>query len=281
MSDKVEAIIKSLEPVLSPVLAVLRPYTGQLPPQIIQYGRELYTRPVFDTIILKLDLFSPSAAPLLTKFIATSLGYAIVGSSGIIKLPQILSIISNASTTGLSFVSILLETISQLITLSYNFRQNNEFTTFGESAFLSFQNIIILLLILYYSGLTKYINGFIGLLSLTFYSLFANPNIGQPGVLSNDNVQNLIKLALPLTLLSKLPQILNNIKNKSTGQLSPVSVGAGFVGAIIRVFTTLSAGIQDHLILLGFGASLVLNAILFIQILVYKKKPISQEKKTN
>ncbi|CAM9023841.1 unnamed protein product [Wickerhamomyces anomalus] len=278
MSEHLESLIHSLEPILEPIFHQLRPLMGALPPQIINYGRQLYTRPVFDTIILKLNLFSPESAPLLKEFISKSLGYGIVGSSGIVKLPQILSILSKGSVQGLSFFSILLETISNLITLSYNFRQNNDFITFGESAFLSVQNLLILLLILYFSGLTKYINGFVGLASLAFYSLFANPD-GNPGVLSNVDVKNLTKLTIPLIILSKLPQISNNFRNKSTGQLSIVSVFAGLLGAIARVFTTLSSGIQDNLILFGFGASLLLNLVLFLQIVVYKNKPISEEKK--
>lgn len=278
MSNAIQEVVKNLEPIFEPIFVHLRPYTHHLPPQLIQYGRQLYSRPVFDRIVLKLDLFSPESAPLLQAFITKTLGYGIVGSSGIVKLPQILSILANSSVQGLSFFSILLETASYLINLSYNFRQHNDFTTFGESAFLSLQNIVILLLILYYSGLTKYINGFVGLLSLAFYSLFANPE-GNTGVLSNDYIKSLTKLTIPLIIFSKLPQISNNFKNKSTGQLSIVSVLAGLLGAVVRVFTTISSGIQDNLILLGFGASLLLNFVLFLQIVVYKNKPISQEKK--
>lgn len=278
MSHAIQEVVKSLEPIFEPIFVQLRPYTRHLPPQLIQYGRQLYSRPVFDRIVLKLDFFSPESAPLLQDFITRTLGYGIVGSSGIVKLPQILSILANSSVQGLSFFSILLETASYLINLSYNFRQHNDFTTFGESAFLSLQNIVILLLILYYSGLTKYINGFVGLLSLAFYSLFANPE-GNVGVLSNEYIKSLTTLTIPLIIFSKLPQISNNFKNKSTGQLSIVSVLAGLFGAVVRVFTTLSSGIQDNLILLGFGASLLLNFVLFLQIVVYKNKPISQEKK--
>lgn len=280
MSAQVESLLQSLEPVLEPVFQQLRPFTSALPPQIISYGRQLYTRPVFDTIVLKLNFFSPESAPFLKEFISKSLGYGIVGSSGIVKLPQILSILSKGSVAGLSFFSILLETVSYLITLSYNFRQNNDFVTFGESAFLSIQNILILLLILFYSGLGKFVNGFVGLVSLAFYSLFANPE-GNVGVLSNENIKDLTKLTIPLIVLSKLPQITNNFKNKSTGQLSMVSVFAGLLGAIARVFTTLSSGIKDNLILFGFGASLFLNFVLFLQIILYKKNPITQEKKNN
>jgi len=282
MSHQIEALLQQLEPVLEPIFQQLRPLTSHLPPQIIQCGRQLYSQQVFDTLILQLNFFSPESAPLIKEFISKSLGYGIVGSSGIVKLPQILSILSSGSVKGLSFFSILLETLSYLINLSYNFRSGNPFTTFGESAFLSVQNLLILLLILYYSGFIKYINAFVGLVSFAFYSLFGNPQ-GEAayGILSNDGIKNLTKLTVPLIILSKLPQIANNFKNKSTGQLSIVSVIAGLLGAVARVFTTLSSGINDHLILFGFGASLLLNLILFLQIVLYKAKPATKQKKNN
>lgn len=270
--------LDQLQPILEPALANLRPFTSLIPNEIVSLGRQFYTRPVFDTIVLKMDLWSPYSEAMLKNFISKTLGLGILSSSSLVKLPQIISILKSGSTSGLSFFSILLETVSYLISTAYNFRKGNDFVTFGETSFVSLQNIIILMLILYYSGLAKFLNGFVGLVSLCFYTLFANPS-GNVGVLSDKWINILIKFAIPLGLFSKLPQISNNFKNKSTGQLSSVSIIAGILGSLVRIFTTISSGIKDNLLILGFASSLVLNLILYIQLVLYAPPKASKHKK--
>ncbi|ONH69927.1 Mannose-P-dolichol utilization defect 1 protein [Cyberlindnera fabianii] len=278
MSGIAEHITK-LEPVLEPVLEKLRPFTPHIPQQLIALGRDYYTAEVFDAIILKLDIFNASSAPFLQQFVAKTLSLGILTFSSIVKLPQIITIVSNSSARGLSFLSILLETVSLLITVAYNFRQHMDFMTFGEVAFVALQNAIILALILYYSGRGNFINMFLGMLALTSYSLFGAPHPENVGVLSDADVKQLAQFAVPLTVLAKLPQIFRNFKNRSTGTLSITSVGAGLLGTCVRLFTVLSSGINDKVILAGFFASVGLNLILFLQILMFRGKKVSTEKK--
>jgi mannose-P-dolichol utilization defect protein 1 len=280
MSDKLFEQVAQMQPFLEPVLAQLRPYTKNvIPSQLVRLGRDYYSQRVFDTIVLDLDIFNPVNTVLLQLFISKSLSLGILGFSSIVKLPQIANIINQSSARGLSFSSILLETLSYFITIAYNFRQNIDFMNFGEVTFVALQNIIILLLILYYTNKTGYINGFIGLLCLLAYSLFAAPTETNIGVLGNSDIKFLAQLAVPLTILAKLPQIIGNFKKKSTGALSLASVGAGLLGTLVRGFTLVSSGITDKLILLGLVASLSLNLILFLQILIFKPKRISINKK--
>lgn len=279
MSQAITEALVQLQPVLEPVFVQLRPVVKKLPPQLVQYGRELYTRPVFDTIVMKLDWFSADSAALFNLFIATSLSYAIIAFGGIIKLPQIVSILKNSSASGISLVSVLLDTLSQMITVAYNFRQGNPFTTFGETAFVVLQNTVIMILVLYYNDKAKFINLFAGLMSLVAYSLLGADSPSNIGVLSNQNIKDLIKCTVPLTILSKLPQIIQNFKQKSTGQLSGVSVGASLLGTLVRVFTVLSSGIKDNMIIVGFIVNFALNLVLFLQILSFKKSKVSTEKK--
>jgi mannose-P-dolichol utilization defect protein 1 len=280
MSDKMFEQVAQMQPFLEPVLAQLRPYTKNvIPSRLIRLGRDYYSKRVFDTIVLDLDIFNPVNAVLLQLFISKSLSLGILGFSSIVKLPQIANIINQSSARGLSFSSILLETLSYFITIAYNFRQNIDFMNFGEVTFVALQNIIILLLILYYTNKASYINGFIGLLCLLAYSLFAAPTETNIGVLGNSDIKFLAQFAVPLTILAKLPQIIGNFKKKSTGALSLASVGAGLLGTLVRAFTLVSSGITDKLILLGLVASLSLNLILFLQILIFKPKKVSTNKK--
>ena len=64
-------------------------------------------------------------------------------SGGIVKIPQIIKLVSSRSASGLSLVSYLLDTASLLITVAYNSRQDFPFSTYGENAFLAIQNVVI------------------------------------------------------------------------------------------------------------------------------------------
>lgn len=273
-------LLKQFQPVLSPILIHLKPVINSAPQELIDYGYQLYTKPVFDEVVLNLNLFDNEA--YVKHFIATTLSFGIVAFGGLVKLPQILTILKNKSAAGLSFLSLTLDTLSQLITVAYNFRHDNPFITFGEIALVSLQNVLILILVLLFSG-GRFISTFVGVLSYIVYSLFSTPEGNKFGVFTNSQVNELFKLAIPLNVLAKLPQILNNFKNKSTGQLSLVSVAAGLLGILVRIFTLINERDITDLTVIGALISGALNLILLLQILTFgadKKPKVSHEKKT-
>lgn len=73
---------------------------------------------------------------------------------------------------------------------------------------------------------------------------------------------------LPLSLFSKLPQILQNHRARSTGQLSTFAVVSQIGGCAARLFTT-SQEVNDPLVAAGFALALVLNLVMGIQMYVY------------
>jgi len=73
---------------------------------------------------------------------------------------------------------------------------------------------------------------------------------------------------LPLGLFSKLPQIAQNHRAKSTGQLSTFAVAAQILGCLARLFTT-ATEVKDPLVLASFFLALVLNVVLGLQIWAY------------
>lgn len=280
MAEKITELLNHVAPIAEPVLVQLRPFTRQvLPSKLVEMGQLYYGRPVFDTMVLDLALFDHQNVPLLQQFISKSLSLGILGFSSLVKLPQISNIISRGSAQGLSFQSILIETLSYLITIAYNFRKGVDFMNFGEVVLIALQNLAILSLILYYTNRAGYINMFIGICALVSYFFLGAPSKNSIGVLTNEQVNFLAQFAVPLTILGKLPQIIGNFMRKSTGALSLTSVTAGLVGTFVRVFTVLSSGITDKLILLGYVASVSLNLILFLQILAFKPAKVSQDKK--
>ncbi|KAI8379586.1 uncharacterized protein BYT42DRAFT_569305 [Radiomyces spectabilis] len=206
--------------------------------------------------------------------LSKGLGFGIVAGGCIVKIPQILSIMGNQSAQGLSLTSYLMETVSYAITLAYNFRQNNPFSTFGEIFFIQLQNIVITLLILFYAGQhAKLLATFAGLIGLTY--CLVDPTMVSPMLMAN-----LYAATIPLNLASKVPQIYTNFVNKSTGQLSVFAVVNYFAGSAARVFTTMTE-LDDPLMLSGALLATALNGILLLQVIIYwgkgGKKSIKKE----
>jgi len=71
-----------------------------------------------------------------------------------------------------------------------------------------------------------------------------------------------------LSVASKLPQILTVYRQGGTGQLSAFAVFNYLAGSLSRIFTTLQE-VDDRLILYGFMAGFVLNAVLAGQMVYY------------
>jgi mannose-P-dolichol utilization defect protein 1 len=73
---------------------------------------------------------------------------------------------------------------------------------------------------------------------------------------------------LPLSLFSKIPQIRQNFRSKSTGQLSAFAVISQIAGCLARLFTT-ATEVGDSLLTAAFALALLLNIILGVQLWVY------------
>lgn len=73
---------------------------------------------------------------------------------------------------------------------------------------------------------------------------------------------------LPLAVSAKLPQIMQNSRARSTGQLSAFAVGAQVLGCLARLYTT-AMEVGDWLIASAFAMALALNGILGVQLWRY------------
>lgn len=76
---------------------------------------------------------------------------------------------------------------------------------------------------------------------------------------------------LPLSLLSKLPQITQNARARSTGQLSAFAIFSQVVGCTARLFTSKTElkGKGADIVVMGFALALVLNLVLGAQMIMY------------
>lgn len=206
--------------------------------------------------------------------ISKGLGLGIVVGGSIVKIPQILTIVAKRSARGLSLASYVLETMSCCIAFAYNWRQGNPFSTYGETCFLTIQNIIISLLILYYARRTA------GTVLVALFYAALLQCLTTREIMPSWMVSSLYAATtIPLNLASKVPQIYANYVNKSIGQLSIFAVLNYFAGTTARVFTTMTE-LDDPLMLAGNVLASVLNGVLVIQVFMYWGKKMEDEKPT-
>ncbi|KAJ3817485.1 hypothetical protein F5880DRAFT_54107 [Lentinula raphanica] len=191
------------------------------------------------------------------------MGIGIVVGASVMKLPQLIIVLQSRSATGLSLTSFILETLAYAINFFYSYRNGFPFSTYGENLFLSIQNTIITFLIILYNrrwGPTRLT--FLPFFSLTLLTLLLL-------LLSPQPLLSLLQLlTLPLSLSSKLPQIIQNHRSRSTGNLSAFAVGAQVAGCLARVYTNW-AEVGDGLVGVGAGLGAVLNGVVGWQVWWY------------
>ncbi|KAF9977581.1 hypothetical protein BGZ73_005564 [Actinomortierella ambigua] len=207
--------------------------------------------------------------------ISKGLGLGIVLGGAIVKVPQIIKIVAARSAEGVSFSSYVLETLASVISLAYNIRQGNPLTTYGETFFVTIQNLIILALMMVYSR--RQLTGFMVISSFLFLGklLAQTSTVTQlDGTVVSSTLVSAGALAvlqaatIPINLASKVPQIVENYRNGSTGQLSAFTVFNYFAGSLARVYTTVTE-VDDIIILSGFMLSTLFNCILALQMALY------------
>ncbi|EKM78029.1 hypothetical protein AGABI1DRAFT_42216 [Agaricus bisporus var. burnettii JB137-S8] len=199
--------------------------------------------------------------------LSKGLGIGIVVGGSIMRLPQLFLILNARSARGLSFSSFSLETLAYSINTTYSFRHGFPFSTYGENFFLSLQNAIIVLLIIHYRPSLSYdykkrrrhlIFASLSLLLMVFLLTSIPPWL----------LAFLQAATLPLAVSAKLPQIMQNARAQSTGQLSTFAVGAQILGCLARLYTT-AMEVGDWLVASAFGMAFILNAILGVQLWMY------------
>lgn len=281
--------------------SALQPITHALPAPIHELGTSIIGDVCYKTLVLDINLESTECLKLA---ISKGLGLGIIAASSIVKIPQILKLLSSKSSSGISFLSYFLETSAYLISLAYNYRQGFPFSTYGETALIAVQNVVIAVLVLNYSGKSAGAAVFVAGLAASGAALFA------PNILDMQTLSYFQAGAGVLGVASKLPQIVAVWQEGGTGQLSAFAVSISIsisiiiipiripyhscsrytnscmwkqvfnylLGSLSRIFTTLQE-VDDKLILYGFIAGFALNAILAAQMVYYWNAPAKKSEK--
>lgn len=195
--------------------STLQPITHNLPAPIRELGISLLGGPCYETLLIDID---PTNQECLKLAVSKGLGLGIVAASSIVKVPQILKLASSGSADGVSFLSYLLETAAYLIGLAYNFRNGFPFSTYGETALILVQNVVISVLVLKLSGRAGLAAVFVAALAGAAGALFSEAPVDMKmlGYLQAG--------AGTLGVASKVPQILAIWREGGTGQLSAFTV---------------------------------------------------------
>ncbi|OJI81305.1 hypothetical protein ASPTUDRAFT_127391 [Aspergillus tubingensis CBS 134.48] len=257
--------------IVDPLQPLLRPVVSALPEPVHDAIVSLIGSSCHNSLVVDLDVSKDPACTSLA--ISKVLGIAIVGASGIVKVPQILKLISSRSSAGVSFVSYALETASLLITLSYSVRNQFPFSTFGETALIAVQDVVVGVLVLTFAGRSAAAAAFIAVVAASVYALLFDQTLVDAQTMSM-----LQAGAGALGVASKAPQIYTIWREGGTGQLSAFAVFNYLAGSLSRIFTTLQE-VDDKLILYGFIAGFTLNLILAGQMLYYWNSPAKSQKK--
>ena len=96
--------------------------------------------------------------------------------------------------------------------------------------------------------------------------------------LSSEQIAVLGVVPILLSIWSRLPQIVLNLKQGHTGQLALVTFALSGVGNLARVFTTIKQTPDDSISLISMIISALLNCTLVVQILAYWKQTVEVTK---
>lgn len=206
--------------------------------------------------------------PLISKL----LGYFIVAASTIVKLPQILKILQHRSVRGLSVAAFELEVVGFTIALSYCLHNGLPFSAYGELAFLLIQAIILVAIIYYFSpplGTKKWVT------ALLYCALAPTVLAGQ---IDPVLFEALYASQHAIFFFARVPQIWENYKNKSTGELSFLTSFMNFGGSMVRVFTSIQESVPTSVIL-GSVLGILTNGTILSQIIAYQKPQVKKDKK--
>lgn len=189
-------------------------------------------------------------------------GYSIVLGGLLVKIPQIIKILKNKSVHGIHPATFSLEIYVQTIQTLYHYVHHLPFSTYGDFVCMGTANWILALLYQKYSKKRKKKKNFILIIIsyLLVCIVLLRLHKKYPSILIG-----LQTTVIPCYIISRLPQILKNFREKRIGNLSLSTFVLHLLGGIGRIYTA-----EDYLLLIIYSTSVLVNGIICGQIL-YKE----------
>ncbi|XP_029972826.1 solute carrier family 66 member 3 [Salarias fasciatus] len=179
----------------------------------------------------------------------------------VLKFPQIFLLMRAKSSSGVSLNSLLLELVGFVVFVTYQMYYDYPPPTYLEYPILIAQDVIVLLLILHYSGNLRQ--------SLVYALLF----VGGWRLLTVD--KRIIDLAMSLctfiSAASKFAQLQCLWKSRDAGQVSALSWGMATYTCFARIYTT-AVTTGDMQVLVRFVVITLLNLWVLLTVLYYQRR---------
>lgn len=230
----------------------------------------MMTCEIFSEITWREILKNPTgsfATKCLGDFAAKSVSYAIMTGAFGLKVPQILNIVSTGSVEGLSPIAFYSEVPAAMTTVLYNYSIKSPLTNYGETIIILAQNIILVILLWIHMKPRPSLLEIIGVSTIFFAILLGSLYIPEG---ARDICYTISSNGLLIS--SRVPQILKNFRQSSTGQLSSLTTFLLFAGTIARILTTLKDNGLNFALLSVLFLSLLLSTTLLVQMWIYSSK---------
>ncbi|XP_053192346.1 solute carrier family 66 member 3 [Scomber japonicus] len=186
----------------------------------------------------------------------------------VLKFPQIFVLMRAKAAAGVSFNSLLLELVGYIVFVTYQMYYDYPPPTYLEYPILIAQDVVLLILVLHYSGKLRY--------SLIYAIVF----IGGWRILTVEKW--IIDLAMSLCTFisagSKFAQLQCLWKSKDAGQVSALSWGMATYTCMARIYTT-TVTTGDTQVLVRFIAMTLLNLWVLLTVIYYQRRSSSSAKK--
>jgi len=197
------------------------------------------------------------------RFVAKALGYLVGAGSLLLYTPIAVRVCRQKHADGLVLSTWWLKVASYLLSDMYYVRKRYDVSTYAETLIITVESAVVLLLVARYQRSFETVGFRIRSVSLVAYAfwgfLFAPDALVATGLLVS-SVGNALAL---------VPQFRHNYVSKTKGDYSPLTAFLAAGGCAIRVFTTVTLNGGDPYLMGTFLLAVVLNGMLFGQILYY------------
>ncbi|XP_043801447.1 solute carrier family 66 member 3 [Apis laboriosa] len=201
---------------------------------------------------------------MLLQQLADFLSLITIGMCFILKIPQILNLLTAKSANQISIVSLLLELTSYTVMTSYNFTNGYSVLSYLEYPIILFQEYILIFLVL------KYLNK-INIFSILVSILYIATSISLAMQLIPKFVLTILApLCTPISVSSKIIQLLAIIRAKNADTVSPITWFISAFTNLTRVFTIWMDS-ADILLLGNFVISVILSSSIMFFAIYYKR----------
>lgn len=231
----------------------------------------LLTAHCFDVLTTR----SPLESHCLREVFLVLLNLGVILGATIVKVPQIYKIALAGNVAGLSELSFVIEVFAGTLLVGYNYLESYPFIAWGDVLFVVVQCVILVLLFWLYSHTTSQDeNGDLKETSRVQIRIWYSATwiaflaLIIAGMLPKWIVPFLGLSPVPCSVMARIPQILQNFRQKHTGQLSFLTLCMMFAGNLARVFTTI-AQLDDNILLTSNLIAALTNAVPLLQILYY------------